>query len=142
MTGTPLIFGERERASLEALRELAAAHPVDMTGINERLATAPGKRAHMDQMNEQTVVIPVGFLVTFSVERGHPCGTCRHMSMSSPAKGRAPTPEAVWAIAEALGFAGGLEACTVYLEELQRGDGRTDAVNVVQPVRVAPAERA
>ena len=142
MIGTPLMFGDAERKALRALRELAAKCPVDMPTLVQRIKTREGKRSHMDQMNAQTVTIPMGFLVTFSIENGQPAGPCRHMSMSSPAKGRAPSLEAVWMIAEELGFSGGLAACLVYPEELQRGETREVAINLVQPVSVVRLDNA
>jgi hypothetical protein len=57
------------------------------------------------------------------------------MSMASPAKGRAPSPEAVDIIAGALGFVGGFRECSVWLEDLERGgDEKQKAVNLVQPI--------
>ena len=133
---TPLIMGEFETAKLHALRELAVQHPVQMVGLLERIGTPAGKRQHMAQMDRQSVEIPVGFLVTFSVEIGHPGGTtCRHMSMSSPVHGRVPSPEAVQWVCSELGFTGPLDdgTHTVWIEELKQGR----AVNVVQPIAVA-----
>jgi hypothetical protein len=129
---TPFLIGPVEIEALHQLREMAAAHPVDMQKLVPQLKNKKGKRRHMDQMNRQSVMIPVEFLVTFSIETGHPAGTCRHMSMSSPAPGRVPLPEAIWMAAEELGFIGGLERCMVWLEDLTQGK----AVNVVQPLAV------
>jgi hypothetical protein len=141
MIGMPLIFGEKERAELRQLRELAARQPVDMPTIMEEVKTPGGKQKHMDQMTAQTVEIPFGYLVTFSIEQGHGAGACRHMSMSSPLNGRVPRPEAVWMVAEALGFNGGLSACATWDEDLQRGDGKRNvAINVVQPISVLPSD--
>lgn len=69
--------------------------------------------------------------VTFSIETGHPIGTARHMSMSSPAAGRVPIPEAVWMAAAELGFTGSIEQCMTWPEQLQ---GHGVAINVVQPM--------
>lgn len=137
-----LILTEESRLALKELREIAAANPVDMPPLMDRLLTVDGKRAHMDQMTAQSVDIPVGFLVTFSIELRHPAGTCRHMSMSTATKDRTPTPEAVWMIAEELGFNAGLHACRVWLEDLKRGEGRAVAINVVQPVSVQPTGKS
>ena len=120
MTPTPLVIGPAERAALAALRDVAAAHPVDMPRLMEVIETPEGKAAYMRQMNGQSVPLPLHFLVTFSIETGHPCGTCRHMSMSSR-PGRLPTSEAVIMVAEHLGFVGGLGTCTYWI----RGFGRT-----------------
>jgi hypothetical protein len=136
VVGTPLIVGQTQKAMLLALREEAAENPIDMPALITRIKTPDGKAAHMRQMNSQTVEIPLAYLATFSIEVGHPVGTCRHMSLSSRLRGRTPTPEAVWMIAEELGFAGGLAACKVWPEDLQRDDHRAVAINVLQPVAV------
>lgn len=140
----PLVLSATEDQALAELRELAAANPVEMRGLTERLATAQGKVTHVEQMTAQSVAIPFGYLVTFSIETGHPCGICRHMSMSVDRAGRGPSAEAVWLIADRLGFVGGLESCNVWLEDLQRGPAgeRRASVNVVQPIAAAPGGRA
>ena len=133
---TPLVLGPEQLHQLADLRVLAAEHPVHMKGLTEKLADPNYKKVHMAQMNRQSIVIPFGFIITFSIELEHPCGTCRHMSMSSPALGRAPAPEAVDMIAKELGFVGGYRCCSVWLEDLERGDGKQKAVNLVQPLTV------
>lgn len=130
--GTPLMIGPTERAALHELRVRANAHPVDIATLAARLATPEGKSKHRDQMTMQTVKLPVAFLVTFSVEVGHPGGTARHMSISVQRDGRLPNPPAVWMVAQALGFTGELEQCTAYMETLQ---GHGEAINVLQIVR-------
>jgi hypothetical protein len=138
---TPLLIGPEERCALAALRELALAHPVDMPQLMGRIKTPDGKAKHMDQMTKQSIEIPFGFLVTFSVEVGHRIGTCRHMSMSSPKQGGLPTPQGVWMVAEALGFVGdSIEdgTCMVWLEDLKQGR----AVNVVQPINIVATSEA
>lgn len=145
---TPLIMGAAQRELLATLREYAAGDPVEMTGLRERIETADGKRAHMDRMHRHTVEIPVGFLVTFTIETGHPIGACRHMSMSSPRQGKVPSPEAIQWVCDELGFVGKVVAedstCHVWIEDLLRGDGqrREKAVNVVQPIAVSAAAQA
>lgn len=133
---TPLIIGPREVALFRAMSVYAELHPIDMKELMPALETPEGKVEHMEQMTKQTVTLPLGFLVTYSVESGHPAGTCRHLSMSSPVNGRIPSPEAVWMVAEYFGFKGGLEACVIWDEELQRGpEERQIAVNIVQPLK-------
>jgi hypothetical protein len=134
---TPLVLGEVQLKQLSDLRALAAEHPVRMKWLTELIADPIHKAAHMAQMSRQTVVLPFGFCVTFSIELEHPVGACRHMSMSSPAKGRAPSPEAVDMVADVLGFVGGFRACSVWLEDLERGgDEKQKAVNLVQPIAI------
>jgi len=135
--GTPLFIGPEQRAALHELRERANACPVDASTLAARCATADGKAAHMAQMTAQTVSIPAAYLVTFSIETGHPKGTFRHMSVSVQREGRVPNREAVWLIALALGFTGSLDDCIAYQETL-RGHG--EAVNVVQLVTAIEAK--
>jgi hypothetical protein len=141
VTATPLVIGPAELAALAALRERAAERPVDMLRLMRVIKTRRGKARHKAQMTEQSVDLPFGFAVTFSIETGHPIGTCRHLSMSSGAPGRVPSQEAVIMVGEPLGFIGDLDACCgVWLETLE-GHGR--ALNIVQPVFVAaPPTRA
>ncbi len=136
-TGTPFLIGPDEIEALRQLRELAAANPVDMRELAPRLETVAGKAAHMRQMTAQSVLLPFGYMVTFSIETGYPIGTARHMSMSSPAAERVPLREAAWMAAEALGFTGTIEQCVTWPEQLQ---GHGVAINVVQPVAVTSRE--
>jgi hypothetical protein len=138
---TPLLIGPAELAALAALRERAAERPVDMPRLMAVIETPEGKARHMAQMTEQSVDLPLGFGVTFSIETGHPIGTCRHMSMSTRAPGRLPTPEAAMMVGHFLGFVGGLDACCGVWVETLEGHGR--AVNIVQPLSMAaPPARA
>lgn len=108
-------------------------HPLDMQAVAAQLATPEGKAAHLERMTGQSVELPPGFLVTFSIER-HPGGLARHMSMSSPAVGRAPSPQAVWLVCGHLGFIGTLEGCDHIWKEdlLRRGTEKATAINVLQ----------
>lgn len=133
-----LIIGAQERASLAMLREQAARAPVHMPALVEAMKTAQGSLKHRQQMQRQSLAIPTRYFLCFSIETGHGAGTCRHMSLSSTARGRVPTLEAVWMLAEELGFVGGLDTCSVWIEDLSDGG---KAVNVVQPLSVtAPQE--
>lgn len=138
MAGTPFLIGPEQIEALRLLREEAARRPVDVRTLNARLATEQGKTAHRDQMTAQTVEIPVAYLVTFSVEVGHPGGAARHLSMSVQRPGRGPLPEVVWMVAQELGFVGTLSECTVWIEDLQ---GHGKAVNLAQIIS-PPAGRA
>jgi hypothetical protein len=128
---TPLIIDEVGRKRIRELCAAAQAKPVDMLKLVSRINTADGKEQHVAQMTAQTIDIPLAFRVTFSVENGHPCGTCYHMSVSVQRKGRIPNEHAVWLIAQEFGFKDSLQKCTVWPETL-RGHGI--AINVVQPV--------
>lgn len=128
----PLILTTQVQDALHSLRRLAAFKPVDMTKLEAKLATPKGKLAHDADMTAQTVVIPGPwpFLVTLSIETDHPNGAvCRHMSMSIKREDRVPSPEAVWMIAEELGFVGSYTECAAWPEKLTAGG---TAVNVLQ----------
>jgi hypothetical protein len=126
---TALLIGPAERAALERLRAVANEHPVDMSTLPARLAQPEGKTIHMAQMNAQTISLPVGYLLTFSIETGHPGGLARHMSLSVSRPGRLPNHAAVWMVAAELGFERGLDDCVCWIEDLK---GHGQAVNVVQ----------
>jgi hypothetical protein len=130
---TVLVIGPEELADIQALCRLAAENPVDVRQLMAAIDQPGVKAAHMRNMSAQTIPIPSNFLVTFSIESGHPAGTCRHMSMSVGRAGRAPSPHAVWMVAEAFGFVGGLDNCAVWKEELK---GHDFAINVLQPLNV------
>lgn len=130
----PLLIGEEQRVAIGKVRERATAQPIEMPGLLKRLATEAGKDAHRRQMTAQSLEIPFGFLVTYSVEIGHPCGTARHLSVSlhdADRTGRLPHPFAVWEIAREFGFTGSIGECAVWPEQLQ---GHGQAINVVQPI--------
>jgi len=142
MAATPLIIGQTQKDALQALRDRASAAPIDMPPVIKQLETEDGRAAHFKRMAALTIDLPVAFAVTFSIETGHPGGTMRHLSMSSHRHGRAPIPEVVWMVAEALGFVDSLEACRVWAEDIGNGDR---AINVVQPLRLmasSPAGRS
>jgi len=137
--GTPLLLGPDEQAALAALREKAAAHPVDMPPLLKRLQTADGKGSYLKWMlDELTIELPVAYAVSFSIETNHPGGrSARHLSMSVSRPGRTPIPEAVWMVAQELGFAGSIEQGVVWLEDL--ADDRA-AVNLLQLMGVSAKE--
>lgn len=141
VVAAPLFIDDDVRANLAKLREAAAAKPVDMPKLREALKTPAGVRRYREAMTKQTVIIPGPwpFYVTFSIETGHPAGTCRHMSMSIMRKDRVPHPVGAWVVAGELGFAGGYDACGVWTEDLLDGGV---AINVVQPLAVRPASAA
>jgi hypothetical protein len=130
---TALLIGEAERSAIADLvaTATATANVVDVIDLAPRLNTPTGKAAHMAQMSLQTIDLPVAFRVTYSIETGHGCGVCRHMSVSVNRDGRVPGKEAVWMIAEMFGFRDGLSACAAYIEDLK---GHGMAVNVIQPI--------
>ena len=126
-----LIIGDAQKIELARLRARATSEPIDVRGVMKLTETREGLVEHLARMETYTIPLPTSFIVTFTVETGHPAGTCRHMSMSSMRPNRMPTPEAVWIIAEVLGFVGGLDRCAVWEEDIGRGK----AINIVQPIR-------
>lgn len=127
-----MIVGPEQTRALHGLRAAAAAAPVAIQKVAEAIQTPKGKAAHMDHMTRQTVVLPPDWLVTLSIETGHPCGACRHLSMAT-ADGRLPHPVAVQIVAEELGWVGEVTASTGWIEPLLQGG---NALHVIQPVTV------
>ena len=125
-----MVIDDEVRSQIKACVELAEANPVDMPSLMERIKDPVKKEHHMAQMNRQTVKIPLAFLVTFSIEDGHPVGRCRHMSMSVQKKDRLPHPIGLWMIAKEFGFWGDIEQCDGLWKEDLLGHGT--AINVVQ----------
>lgn len=138
----PLFIGPFQRARLGQLVDLAKQRPIDMPKLMLRMQTQQGSLEHRTQMNTQTIELASGrwnFYVTFSIEIGHPIGTCRHMSMSIDRAKRVPNPEAVWLIAKELGFTGeSLRECDhCWMEDISAGG---KAVNVLQLMHEIPAQ--
>jgi hypothetical protein len=129
---TPLVIDEEVISQIKACVELAEACPVDMPTLVVRIKDPVGKERHMAQMNRQTVKVPLAYMVTFSIEDGHPCGRCRHLSMSVAREGRIPNPIGLWMIAKEFGFWGALEQCDAVWKENLQGHGW--AINVVQRI--------
>jgi hypothetical protein len=129
-----LIIGPDQLAALAGLRQRAGANPIDVTKLAALVATSEGKSAHMDRVGRLTIELPLNYLVSLTIETGHPVGPCRHLSVSSQIAGRVPLPETVWMIAQELGFAGSLRDCTAWVEDLIRNDLIAKTINVVQPI--------
>jgi hypothetical protein len=134
----PLVIGPSLRTRFADLIRMAEHNPIDMPTLVERIKTLPGKAEHRRQMTRQSLVIPGiwNFVVAFSIECGHPVGTCRHMSMSIDREGRMPNPEALWMVAAELGFRHGLDRCMTWPEALEGHghEGRGVAINLIQPL--------
>lgn len=133
MMGTPLVIDDEVRAQIKACIELAEANPVDMPALMEWINTPVVKERHAARMNQQTITIPMAYLVTYSIEDGHPVGRCRHLSMSVQRKDRVPNQHGLWMVAQEFGFWGTLQDCAAVWEENLQGHGV--AINVVQPVK-------
>ncbi len=125
-----LVLGPDEGEAIAALIRKAEASPVRMANLEERLKRPALRAVHMQQMTEQSIPIPHGYFVTYSIEDEHPAGRCRHISISVGQPDMLPSPEAVWMIAQRFGFRGDMRACIAWIEELSQGD----AINLVQTV--------
>lgn len=126
----PLILDDEVRTQIKALCQLAEANPVQADRLQEYLSVPENKEKHMAQMTRQTMIIPVGFMATFSIEKNHPIGDCRHITVSIQDDDALPPPPATWMIAKEFGFWGELTDCDGIWEERLRGHGL--AIGLVQ----------
>ncbi len=134
LPSTSLMIRAPERDALRALRDMAALHPVDMKTLMVAIKTPEGKRKHKEAMTRQTVHLPVNFFATYSVEVQRD-GLFRHLSVSIAAGTGVPNPEAVWMIAEALGFVGAISNCIIKPEKMPAG---YMVINVLQAMSAHP----
>lgn len=127
-----LVISDGVRARVTDLVERATATPVDVLAVVKQCATPEGRERHISFMTKyRTVVIPVGYYVTFSVDVGHPGGTARHVSISTgKPTARLPSPEAVEMIMTLLGFEGGVKDCDMVYPEATDDGGQ--CVNLIQ----------
>lgn len=141
----PLVIGQSQIAQLARLRELASANPIDMNERVKTLRSKEGRKHHLEQMTRQSLLLPMTYMVTFTLEL-HNGKLMRHLSMSTTRRGKMPSPDSVWAVAELLGFEGSLQQCKVWIEDLDTdqgdGSGEDKAINVVQPVHMLPDDAA
>lgn len=131
----PMVIDEAVKTRLSEIAKLAEENPVDMPALMESIKTPTGKHQHMRQMTAQTMEIPFGYMVTYSIETGQPVGDCRHMSMSVDNPNNMPHPVALWEIAKLLGFWGELsDVDGMYPEKLFRGvdEAMGLAINIIQ----------
>lgn len=132
----PLIITKEVDAALHVLKEKAEQNIIDINEIVLLIKTTEGKQQHLNNMTAQTVMIPGpwNFFVTYSVEIGHPCGKCRHLSVSIERAGRVPSVYAVQLISKYLGFVGDLKSAdAVYSEKMSDGG---IAINIIQQFNI------
>lgn len=110
---------------LTNLRERAEANPVPLEMVQ---ALSKGLEPPKDLNRAQTAEIPVGILVTFSMEV-QPKGLCRHLSISVDGE-KMPNPVIITAVMEMLGFVGTISKCMAWIEDCRDGN---KAVNVLEP---------
>jgi len=126
----PLIIGPEERQAIAELIAMAAASPTDARVA--MTAAATDLAAYRDAMAMRTVMLPIGFIVTYTREfqpHAPPPGLCHHISIGlMDAPGRGPSPEAVEMILEAFAMPAMADSDKVWLEDIEPG---RKAVNVL-----------
>lgn len=127
----PLLLTEQLREEMIQIRTRAAERVVDMVALQWNNNHA----SHREQMSEQSMLIPPGFIMVYSVEEHPTAGKARHLSLTSPEPTQMPNQKTVWEVAKVMGFRGGqgwmkgFEACDrIWIEGLNQGV----AVNLVQ----------
>jgi hypothetical protein len=126
----PLMIGPGEREAIARVKQAALEKPVDVATLPARLATGEGKMLHMAQMTAQSIELPIGFFVTYSVEV-QPVGLCHHISISTDGgPGRVPNPYACEMIAHEFGIPGGFADWDRAWPEELKGH-RSTAINIV-----------
>lgn len=101
---TPFLIDDATITRLRDLKSIAEANPVseqDMRRIIQQVSD--GIFAPDPRNTEQTITLPFGYTLTFTVE-WQPVGMCRHVSMASPAKQRIPVDAAMNMVMPHLGF--------------------------------------
>lgn len=129
-----------DEASAEQLRTIAAyadGHRIDLAEMQSRYDRFVNEGKVEDFSQEYQTLLPFGFKVVYTIEQ-HPMKDgsggvwVRHMSMSSPAKGKAPIELTLQWVMGQLGFTTPLNDCMVYPEDI--GPDHI-AVNVLEPIR-------
>lgn len=134
-----LIIDPPQLAVLAALRKLATKHLVDARVVSEMDRDSAAWAAYREQCRRQTVLIPIGFVVSLTLETNQPTGDCRHLSVAVEDQSEMPSPLAVWTIATELGFWGDPHDATFFVDTDPRAAW---VVNVLQPIILAPAGHA
>ena len=139
MAAVGLILGLADTTRLAELRAKGDDAPYDVRAEAAMQATPEGRERHNRRMTGLMVEV-LSHTVCYSVETGHPAGTCRNLSVALlPRRARLyrpqpimrpPLPAVVWGFALALGFRDGPAEWWSYLAR-----DRRIVVNVVQPVR-------
>jgi hypothetical protein len=126
-----LIIGDEQRAMIGSLRARMAANPIDPAEAMAQAKADPA--AYRRRMGAFTIELPVGYVVTYSVERqpeAPPPGLCAHISISVTRARLMPSIEAVDMILAEFGMAAVQSGKSkIWVETI---DERTKAVNVIQ----------
>jgi hypothetical protein len=128
----PLVLDEEGRARIAEVRAYAEANVEPLHAMVRRMGRAdqaPGVR----NREKTTVVIPFGYQCCFTLEQ-QSAGNCRHLSVSVPDPGRAPSPAAMLLLMEEFGFtAKSLEDVHVWAEGLAKKGHQ--AINVLELIK-------
>lgn len=119
---------EEDQASLFALRERAAADPLD-TRNKPNLTRRAERQQHLQRIERLSVKLPPNWIITYRIETGHDdpgAETKRHLTVTSWKRGELPRREFLWEIATELGFHGELDDCAFWVE------GPSGSVHVMQ----------
>lgn len=132
-----LIIGEAQRTAIRALREKAAAEPIDMFRMNA-MAIRRGEPSNISYaergeggFKDLTIGIPHGYAITFSVEQQPSGAYCRHLSVAIDRHGKLPSIEAMKLLMQEFGFINDLDRCPVWREEFAPGH---EAFNIIEPL--------
>ena len=123
---TAFLLTPESVAKIETLRAAAAANVIPEKEMRQRQASQTLGLTNY----QQSMDLPLGYTLTFTHE-WQPMGTCRHMSLGGPMKGRIPSKEACEMVMPHLGFVASVENCYVYPEKLADG---CYAINVIERV--------
>lgn len=126
-----MIIGPEERAKIAELLALAAANIHDPERIIAATADPAGEAAHRDMMAMHSIDLPIGYVVTYSLER-QPPGLCHHISVSIDRPNQKPSLDAVGMILEAFGMEPIMNSARFWLEEIPPA---FRVVNIVQIVK-------
>jgi hypothetical protein len=126
---TMFLMDEPTTAKIKELADYAVQHSYDLAFMKERARKSQTGEPVEKYAEEHTLVLPTGFLITYTIEQ-HPGGWMRHLSMSSPARGKVPNQPAIEWVMGLLGYTKPLERCVTWPEHF--GDNQI-AINVLEP---------
>jgi len=115
---------------LKDLESYALLNPFTLPMLKEVLAS---KRSPAGDIPEYSITIPVGYKVVYSIEE-HPGGFARHLSVSSPSKGKHPKPIVINTIMSYLEFDGMSSSPDIYVYTENVGKG-IEAINIIEMIK-------
>jgi hypothetical protein len=149
------MIGIAEEAQIAALITLATLNPISRDDLEAATGmTGQALNLWRARMNDFTIILPVGFWVTYTQEH-QSSGLCHHLSISIDAYGKMPNPVATVTICKAFGLPDMAEALraimekrplrdvhaliALYTEKLPSGQS---AINLVGPVAANARQRS